>query len=80
MLGHLEAMLGLCWAILGLCWALLAAFGPKNSTPTEAWLRWGWILGRFRAQNKLKTSCAIYLLILKEGDVFELAELDLCSS
>ena len=39
MLGHLEAMLGLCWAILGLCWALLAAFGPKISTPTEAWLR-----------------------------------------
>jgi len=38
-LGHLEAMLGLCWAILGLCWALLAAFGPKISTPTEAWLR-----------------------------------------
>ena len=22
MLGHLEAMLGLCWAILGLCWRL----------------------------------------------------------
>ena len=45
--------------------ALLAAFGPKIPTPTEAWLRWGWILGRFRAQNRLKTSCAIYLLILK---------------
>ena len=66
---HFGAFLGLysllCWAILGLCWALLAAFGPKISTPTEAWLRWGWILGRFRAQNRLKTSCAIYLLILK---------------
>ena len=43
MLGHLEAMLGLCWAISRLCWALLAAFGPKISTPTEAWFRWGWI-------------------------------------
>ena len=29
--------------------ALLAAFGPKISTPTEAWFRWGWILGRFWA-------------------------------
>ena len=50
---HFGAFLGLysllCWAILGLCWALLAAFGPKTSTPTEAWLGWGWILGRFWA-------------------------------
>ena len=22
-MGHLEAMLGLCWAILGLCWAFV---------------------------------------------------------
>ena len=54
--GHLEAMLGLCWVIEGLFWAfvgsfgaLLAAFGAKISTPTDAWLRWGWILDRFRA-------------------------------
>ena len=29
--------------------ALLAAFEPKMSTPTEAWFRWGWILGQFWA-------------------------------
>ena len=29
--------------------ALLAAFELKISTPTEAWFRWGWILGRFWA-------------------------------
>ena len=45
MLGHLEALLGLCWAILGLCWALLAAFGLKiskyGSVEVEFWVGFG---------------------------------------
>ena len=48
MLGHLEALLGLCWAILGLCWALLAAFGPKKKNRRKIFLSWVF-LGRFWA-------------------------------
>ena len=38
-----------CVGPLGALLALLAAFGPKISIPTEAWFRWGWILGLFWA-------------------------------
>ena len=54
---------GLMLGYVGLCWRLS---GLKFQQPQRKHgYRWGWILGRFRAQNRLKTSCAIHLLIFK---------------